>query len=158
MSPTHYRSTTVLFYALLSGQLLFCLVVVYLVMEYGPRPEGESVAISPLYALLAVLLTAAGAYYMNRLRTQQAAQLHVNLEAKLLHYRTSVILRSAIIEAGNFLALTLALLLMNLQPLLFFALGLLIFLYFRPRLEEVVTTYRLTPEEQRQLQGAQRLP
>lgn len=153
MSHSHYRSTTVLFYALLAGQIFFCLVVVYLVMDYGPRPEADAVAISPLYALLAVVTTAAGAYYMNQLRTRQAAQLRINLDAKLLHYRTTVILRSAIMEAGNFLALTMALLLMNMQPLLFFALGLLIFLYFRPREDEVIRTYRLTNEEQRQLRG-----
>ncbi len=150
MLRTLLRSTFILYYALLIGQLVFCLVVIYLIQYYGPDPDRVQLA-HPLLGLLVVLTTGFGAFYMNRMRTQQANRVRTTLEGKLLHYRTTVLLRSAIVEAGNFLALTLALLALGFTPLLFFALGLAIFYYFRPSRDEFLQTYKLTGDELMQL-------
>ncbi|MCB0637969.1 MAG: hypothetical protein KDC54_15175, partial [Lewinella sp.] len=84
----------------------------------------------------------------------QAHKVHANAQGKVLHYRTSVILRSAVLEAGNLFCLMLALLERNMNHLLFFALGLLVFFYFRPRINEITDLYQLTSGERQELTQA----
>ena len=56
------------------------------------------------------------------------------------------------VEAGNLFCLILALLEGSLSPILFFCLGLGLFLYFRPQLAELAQVYRLGEQERQQLE------
>lgn len=149
-----FRSTFMLYIALFIGQILFCFVVIFLITQPDRLPPGESRY--PFLGLLIVFLSAGAAWYLNQLRRTQAGQIRANTEGKVLHYRTSVILRSAVMEAGNLFCLVLALLEHNMNQLLFFAIGLAIFFYFRPQVTEIAEVYGLTKPEKEALAGALR--
>lgn len=145
-----FRSTFILYVVLLLGQILFCLLTVFLITQPDrPLKEGSDY---PFLAILIVFLAAGAAWFVNKMRKDQAMTLEANHESKLMHYRTTVIFRSAIVEAGNFFCLILALLEASLTPILFFCLGLAVFLYFRPQLKELVEWYKLSEEERFKLE------
>ncbi|MEM1216293.1 MAG: hypothetical protein AAGJ82_11440 [Bacteroidota bacterium] len=152
-SPTSaqglYRSTFLLYIALLLGQIVFCFVVVFLITQ--PDRGLKEGSAYPFLGALIVCLAFGGAWWMNRLRQASIKRLRANFPGKILHYRTSVIVRVAMLEAGNLFCLVIALLEGTLFPLLFFCVGLAFFLYFRPNKDEVTRWYQLKDEEARQL-------
>lgn len=149
-STPPYRQVILLYMALLLGQIFFCLVVVFLNTQ--PDDDPYRTLAYPYLPPLILLLTTGAAWYLNNLRQQQGQQLVANYTQKLAHYRTTVIMRSAALEAGNLFCLTLALLEQSLFPLLYFCLGLVVFLYFRPGLNDVLRSYSFSAQEIDQLQ------
>ena len=141
----NWRSLTVIFYSLLAGQLLFAAVIYFLVVVertemldtlFGPDNDFTYLA---LYGV--AMLT--GAYFMDQTRSKNIpATATGNPTAALNHYRVTIILRSAIWEAGTIMVLVCALLLGNVQ-ILWLALGLsaLGAVLFRPRREEFRQRY-----------------
>jgi len=98
-----------------------------------------------------VILAGAGsAYLLNRERQAQLGHL-TGLAAKAEHYRASVIIRSALMEGANLFAIIAALIDVNMTYLLYFAVGLLAFVYFRPSEAEFSRAYDLSAAEQEQL-------
>ena len=145
-----FRSAFTLYVALFLAQIVFCLFVVFLITQPDKTlMEGSDY---PVLGLLVVFLASGAAWYMNKLRTDQVTHMKANHEGKLLHYRTTVLLRSAMVEAGNMFCIVLALLEGSLMPLIFFCLGLGVFLYFRPKLDEVVRVYQMDEATRHQLE------
>jgi len=141
------RSAYLLYIALLLGQVLLSFVIIFMLTQPGSTlNEGSAY---PFLALLVIFFAAGAAWYVNKLRQDQIPILRPNFEGKLLHYRTSIAMRSAMVEAGNLFCLVMALFERSLMPFLFFWLGLVVFLYFRPQLKELVALYQLNGEEQR---------
>jgi hypothetical protein len=98
-----------------------------------------------------LLLGAAGtAFALNQVLTRRGQRLNY-LAPKLQQYAIASLVRLAIVEGGNLLILIITLLSGNLNSLLFFALGMLVFLYFRPSRENFIMSFELSAEEQRQL-------
>ncbi|MEZ4985888.1 MAG: hypothetical protein R2795_12780 [Saprospiraceae bacterium] len=149
-NPAGIRNIFLLYIALLLGQILFSFVVIFLITQ----PDKVLTDGSPytFLGLLVVFLSAGAAWFVNNLRVQQAAMIKGALADKLMHYRTSIVMRSAMVEAGNLFCVVLALLTSSLTPFLFFCLGLGVFLFFRPQLDEVNRVYQLSLEEQRTLE------
>ena len=147
-SKALFRSTYLIYVALLLGQIFFCFVTIFLITQ--PDRVLKEGSDYPFLALLVIFLAAGAAWFVNRLREQQARGIEANHDGKVLHYRTTVIMRSAMLEAGNLFCLILALLEGTLTPILFFCLGLGLFLYFRPKVAELVQVYDMT-EQERQL-------
>lgn len=145
-----FRSTFTLYVALFLAQIIFCLLVVFLITQ--PDRELMEGSNYPFLGILVVFLASGAAWYMNKLRTDSIARMSANHEGKLLHYRTTVLLRSAMVEAGNMFCVVLALLEGSLFPLFFFCLGLGVFLYFRPKLDEVVSVYQMDEATRQQLE------
>ncbi len=145
-----FRSTFLLYIALLLGQIVFCFFVVFMVTQ-PDRPILKEGSDYPFLALLVIFLAAGAAWYMNQLRIKSIVSLEANFEGKLLHYRTTVLLRSAMVEAGNLFCLILALLENSLTPLLYFCIGILSFMYFKPNAKEVTELYKLNKEEEQKL-------
>jgi hypothetical protein len=149
MYQSAFRKATFLFYALLFGQLLFGAVVYYLLATTAGREYEDYTELLPNYTpYLVVAGTAFLALFLNRLRRNQGSGLTSRIGSKILHYRTTVILRSAILEAGNILVLTFILLTFERDFWLAFALGIALFLLARPRREEFLAIYELTEAEQ----------
>lgn len=149
-SKSLFRSTYLIYVALLIGQIVFCFIAIFLITQPDRMPkEGSDY---PFLALLVLFLAGGAAWFVNNLRRQQAQQITANFDGKLLHYRTSVIMRSAMMEAGNLFCLILAMLEGSLSPILFFCLGLGLFLYFRPQLAEVAQVYQMTEQERQELE------
>lgn len=145
-----FRSTILLYLALVLMQIIICLFVVFLLTQ-PDRPLNQEGSDYPYLALLVVFLSGGAGWFLNKLRADAIPKLRANFKGKVLHYRTTVIMRSAVVEAGNFFCILLALFERSLTPLLFFAIGMLVFLYFRPRLEEVTQLYQLTETEHQEL-------
>lgn len=150
---TLLRGTFVLYYALLGGQLLFCLITLFLITQPDKMIADSGVDFTQ-WGFFVIAFAVSVGFYLNQLRRRQGATLQARLEAKVMHYRTTVIMRSAAIEAGNLFALVLAIMQVDLTPLLLFAAGMMAFIFLRPNLREIVNTYQLSGEERRQLEVA----
>ncbi len=146
------RSTFQLYYALLAGQILFCLVTLYLIYQNENVSNRFELDTNSAAGLLIVISAGIIAFFMNNLRRQQAGTLRTSLQSRMMHYRTTVILRSAIMEAGNLFALILALIGFNLFPILYFLVGLLLFFFFRPSRSEFAQLYSLTGPERLEIE------
>ena len=142
-----WRQISTLYAALLIGQVLFALAIIVLIYSREPVDTSELPLQYPMLGLLIVGLCIMTAFYFNNLRQNQAQSLQIDLGAKLLHYRTSILMRSAIIESGNLFCLILVFLTQGISPLLFFAVGLVAFVYFRPTLDNMIQMYHLTAQE-----------
>lgn len=149
-SRTLFRSTFLIYVSLLLGQIAFSMFTVFLITQ--PDRTLKEGSDYPFLGILIVFLAAGAAWYVNKLRYQQLPKLRFNHDGKLLHYRTTVIMRSAMVEAGNLFCLILALLEGSLTPILYFCLGLVAFLYFRPQLSELVREYGMNEEERQRLE------
>ncbi len=97
--------------------------------------------------VLVFLLSAVGvAYLIDSQRKAQGAILQGLME-KAEHYRQTSIIRLALIEAANILAVIVAIKENNLIYLGFVAVGLLLFLRFRPSMKRFAKGYELSPTE-----------
>jgi hypothetical protein len=141
-----FRQINILYYSLLAGQVLFCSVVVFAILDPETRQTGWPEA--PFGLVVPVLL--AGiipiVFFINNRQLQQAPT-QEDLPAKMTHYRNLVILRSALIEGANLFCLVVLLLENNSTFLIFFGAGLLLFLYFRPSVNEFLQYYQLSGTE-----------
>ncbi len=101
--------------------------------------------------VLVFLLSAVGvAYLIDSQRKAQGAILQ-GLSEKAEHYRQTSIIRLALIEAANILAIIVAIKENNLMYLVFVAIGLLLFLKFRPTTKRFIKGYELSAVEIEQL-------
>ncbi len=148
-----WKQTRLIYAALLIGQLLFCLVLIYLIYGQGYAVEEGQFSEYRYLGALIIALAAFAAFGFNRLRKQQATQLKVELPAKLMHYRTTVMMRSAILEAGNLFCLILVFLTGSMTSLLYFGVGILIFIYFRPSQDDILKSYQLNSQDSQTLQN-----
>ena len=147
-----YRSIYLLYVALFLGQILMGFVIIFLITR--PDHALKDGSDYPTLGLLIILLAGGAAWWINSMRREQIFKLRfANLLEKMQHYRTSILIRSAITEAANLFCLVIALLESSLTPLLFFCLGLGVFLFFRPKSQEFIANYGLDGEEQQQIQG-----
>ena len=148
------KQINTIYLALLGGQMLFAAVVIILVQ--GNNLDNRiTVEGLPMQIIVpAMLLGGVGiAYVLNNQRMQHAQNMasKANLGQKLNHYRVSVLLRSAIIEAVNLFSIIAALILNNLSYLIYFGVGLLAYLYFKPSNQKFINAYRLDGAEASQL-------
>ncbi len=140
-----FRQLQVLFFAMVIGQLLFMAVVIFLLWEGGLAPsyllgEYEDLMIAGAYV--------AGMIFMSRfidsMWKKQIATMQRLQRSSFGHYRSTVILRLAILEGAGLLTIILAMVTRN--PVLFLAtaLGLMAFWTAQPREQEFTDRYDKT--------------
>ena len=78
---------------------------------------------------------------LNRTRTRQARQLNISSFEKIRYYKTTVLLRSTVLEGINIFIILAALVTGQIQYLIYFLVGLAAFLYFRPKQTELDGLY-----------------
>lgn len=143
-----YRQTSLIYRALFVGQLLFALVVFWMVTSKAAAlAENYRSYTFDRLPMMVALIGIAGAMLMNKLRSSQGAAIE-DVPQILQHYHTTVMLRSAILEGCNLIVLTLALINGNLFFMLYFGIGMAAFLYFRPTVENLAKDYGLTPQQE----------
>lgn len=146
-----FQQLNILYLALLAGQLLFCGVAYFLIYnnmtDHQPPDDALFKTLVPLF----ILGGAGAAYFLNRRRQVQGGELD-SLEAKAQHYRSSVIIRSALMEGANLFAIVAGLLQQDLLYLLYFAVGVLAFVYFRPSKQNFIREYELSGREIEELE------
>lgn len=145
-----FRQTNILYYALLLGQILFCLVAVFALDSAQPRQSGWPG--EPFGMIVPIMMVGlfGVAFLLNNKRLAIGAG-EPDLDAKVAHYRTTVIIRSALVEGANLLSVVCFLLENNTTFLIFFACGMLVFLYFRPSVNEFMQHYGLSAAEQAEM-------
>ncbi len=149
MKQNDFRQTIVLYWALLAGQILFALVVVFL-LTGNETSLSWPVDLPGIIGPVAILAGFTGARAINR--TQMAnAPVKAGLPEKTAHYRKAVIIRSALMEGANLLMVALAMVAPNYFWLLCFAAGLIGFWFLRPSIDELADNYKLSPQEKMDL-------
>lgn len=157
-----FQKLTGLYLAFLVGQVIFCLMAVYL---NAGEPEAKVVLASfteePNFykrVLLMLGLPLMGAAILiGRKRAQEGAMMVGGLESKLTHYRQTVILKCGIMEVVNLLAVSFAIADSDMSYLLYFAVGMLFFMAFRPSTESFIRKYELSPQEALMVRESARL-
>lgn len=138
----HFKQINILWLALLMGQLLFFVVVYFFVAGTG---EG---ALEIFQTVVPVLLLGAlgGVYFLSKKRSEEGATLD-SLQAKAEHYRSTIIIRSALLEGANLMAI-IGMMMDTPQPYLpYFAVGIAAFLYFRPSVNRFIHDYQVKGQE-----------
>lgn len=141
-----FQQLSILYLGLLAGQIIFAGVVYFLVSQRMADGEPFDPGVFRVLVPLAILGGAGTAYFLHRQRQAQGAEIE-GVSAKAEHYRASVILRSAMQEGVNLFAIIAALVTQDMTFLLYFAVGLLAFLYFRPSREELSRDYGINPQD-----------
>lgn len=130
------KKLQLVFYALVGGQLLFAAVVFFMLQ----KQEFVEAAYFSTLVPVALLGSAAIAYYLNRQLGRSAAEQKTEADQEM-HYRRRVILRLALVEGGNLVALMGALITGKILFFLFFGMGMAVFFYFRPSSVEMANDY-----------------
>ena len=129
----NFTQLRTIFFALLVGHVGFAAVVYYI---SGINPEAADVPIFSILVPAALFGAAAMAYFLN----QQLAVKEVeekDKEERFALYRRRVIVRLAMMEGANLLAVVAALMTGKTNFFLFFLIGLLVFVYFQPKEAEI---------------------
>lgn len=147
---TTFKQINVLYLALLAGQVMFAVTVLY--VGGIPKSLGKLSFDDPmlLFGVAVMFFSLIAAYGINEKRKTDGAQLS-DFQEKLDHYRSVVIVRCALTEGANLMALVFAMLTNQGFFFVLFAVGLLAFLYFRPSIPEFSRSYNLRPEEEKDL-------
>lgn len=146
LMTSNFQQIRLLYLSLFFAQLIFAVVI--LLTTGIPNHFGK---LSPddHYLLVGALVSFGSiftAYWINNQRKGLVNRMDA-LADKLTHYRSLVIIRSAIVEGANIMSLTFALLTGQGFFFLIFAAGLLAFLYFRPSKREFSDDYDVSPDK-----------
>lgn len=142
------KTLNILYLALFMGQILFFGVAYFVNTEhlYGSEYSYIFEYIVPIVIVACVGLS----YMFYNLRKKQGQSLN-GLSNKAAHYRVSNIVRYAIVEAGNMLALVSYLMTGASTFLTLFALGMAVFVLYRPSLQRFTNDYLLDASEKNEL-------
>lgn len=137
-----FKALNIIFFALLAGQLLFAIVVVYLngqqeaETSYLLGPETDPMAVGA-YVLAMVFFSR---FIDSMWKKQISTVLRVQRPA-FAHYRTNVIIRLAILEGASLLTIVFAMVTNNSTLFLCTAFVLAAFWMARPTVEEFTERY-----------------
>ena len=135
-----FQRLQTIFYALLMGQLIFAIIVWFLIRGEQPRyfMDGETdLFIVAGYAVCMV----GGAWFLDSFRKRYIARHPRVRERAASNYRATVYIRLAIVESATILLTAIALLTYNFEPLALVVLMLGVFWWFRPTVEEFAERY-----------------
>lgn len=134
-----FKQLQLIFFALLAGQVIFAAVVYYAITQ--SLAQTSEIPMFTFLIPVVVLSAVAMSYFLNNvLKSQASAQ--KTTDEKSIHYRRRVILRSAIMEGGNLMAIIAVLMTGQMYFMLYFLLGIIIFYFFRPTEQEMQQDYQ----------------
>ena len=142
------KSLNVIYLALILGQLSFMAVVIYLISD--SVPDSSNMNLLRTFIPVVSVSTVAISYILYNKRREQGAELD-DLVQKTSHYRTSNIIRWALVEGGNLFIIVSVLLTGSKFFLIFFALGMGVFIVYRPTIKGFVNDYNLSSSEEKVL-------
>lgn len=143
----NFRGTLIIYYALLIGQLLICIILSFLtISESNPTLDMSFGDIKQLLVLLLLPGAIMISHYLYSNKIREGKRLSGYGE-KVEHFRASSILRWALLEGVNLINLIFFFLSQNYFFLLTFAFGFLFFLFARPSEDGFTEDYKLTYEE-----------
>lgn len=141
-----FKRSYILYYALIAGQVLIALIISYLMI--GSEITFSWDMSNPFHLTAPILMLSC--ISMSSLlftKKMEEAKSITGLFPKLEHYRSAIILRSALLEGANLICIIFYFLELNYFFLLLFFIGLGAFLLIRPSEDMFKEKYRLTEEE-----------
>lgn len=144
-----------MYLALLAGQIMIAGIIIFLQKNEVLQFEWE---INNVFQLVAFLLTTgavSAATFLYSKRLGEGKSLRGYFE-KFNHYRSTIILRSALIESANLICIIFFFLEKNYFFLLLFLFGLAAFMMVRPSVDIFKENYKLSEEERSQLKNNHR--
>ncbi|MBB4080053.1 hypothetical protein GGR28_002683 [Lewinella aquimaris] len=135
-----FQQLQTIFYALLMGQLLFAIIVWFMIRGKEPRyfMDGETdLWIMVGYAVCMV----GGAWFIDQFRARTVTKQKNIRERAPSSYRATVLIRLAILESATLLLTAISLLTYNFEPLAILVLMFGVFYWFRPTVEEFAERY-----------------
>ncbi len=143
-----FKSLQIIYFALLIGQLG---VAVFLIFATGLSGTTNSDQIFRFIVPIMLVGGIFGSYLIYNKKREEGAALN-SLEEKVFHYRTSTILRCAIMEGVVLTSLVFFFLEGGASYyLLFAAIGLAVFFTFRPTIAAFTSDYKLSRKEEEEL-------
>lgn len=149
----HFRNLNLMFTALSIGQILFFLIILYVVWgETGASSsleiDQQTLLIVGAVGFIGVTYAARGLgnYFRNKAVTEKQA-----LEKKVNTYRTSLIARWAMVEGFNLFILIMAMLQQDKLLMVVFGAGLIVFFSLKPSATAFAQAYDLTLQEENQI-------
>lgn len=150
-TPAYFKAFTILFFALLLGQLLFALIAFVLVFTgsfSGVDKDTEKILVYMVPLLQISLLIAAHTIFKKRIESIKAGY---SLPEKLAAYRALYILRFALIEGATLFAI-IAYIITGLALIwVFIAIGIFSFLILKPSKEKLIKELKLGTDEMEQI-------
>ena len=139
MEMKPYQRIELIFYSLAAGQIIFAAITYFLLLDEG----GKSDIPELLYVVPLALIACMGAAYFMNNKLREAAPDQKEAATKLSHYQSRVIMRGALMEGGNLLAIIAAFLTGDVTYIFIFLVGFAVFFYFRPSKYELEHDYQL---------------
>ncbi len=123
----HLKQLNMIYLALIAGQMMMCGIFLLLKSQQGGEATNMYIYFGPIISIA----TLTGAFAIHKTHKNQAKQLN-DEEEKLGHHRSSNIVRWALLEGGNLINAVFFFIEGNYIYLMFFSLGMIGFLMFRP--------------------------
>lgn len=147
-----FQSLRILHGALCLGSLLF-FIIVYFVLGIDDVALGQEDDLIVFNYLVPVLIVSGLLLSRMMDRTRLGAfKFPGTLPDKIIDYRSRIVLRSALIEGPILFAIVLLMLTGNKLNVLYIGIGWLGLLYVRPHMAEFIKDYKLTAQEQQEMQ------
>ena len=145
-SANEFKGNYIIYYALAVGQVLIALVISYLIIDsekiFSWDMSNPFHLVAPVLMLSAISMSSL--LFTNKMEEAKNIK---GLSGKLEHYRSSIILRSALLEGVNLVCVIFFFLEQNYFFLFLFFIGFCVFLLVRPSEDNFKEKYRLTKEE-----------
>ncbi len=137
--PASFKQTQILYYALFAGQAMIGLILFYLMQD---NPQDREV-VPPFSFIIpgAVLFGIAAAYFIGQKR-QSDIPVNGIVQEKLEHFKSSSILKYALAEGGNLISLLLTFTMANSNYMIWFVIGLAVFILLRPKRDQFIEDIR----------------
>ncbi|HMO40807.1 MAG TPA: hypothetical protein PKC76_05775 [Saprospiraceae bacterium] len=159
-----FKQLNTTFNTLLLIQLLLCIGALPFILHQSNEPtvvlvHNTSQPLLPFslstngILVLVFLLSAVGVTYLMDSQRKAQGAIWQGLPEKAAHYRQTSLIRLLLLEAANVFAIVIALRESNQFYLVFVAIGLLLFLKFRPTTRHFIKSYQLSEAEIAQIRG-----
>ena len=154
LNPENFFLTmNVLFFALAAGQIIYFVIVFYLISSGSFKSPAEDLTQIFLFLTPVIILTAVLGSKFIYSRLVNNADKNVSLENKMISYRNSTIAKLAIIEASNIFTITV----MLITGSYFFApLSIIVLAFFflnKPARDKFITNYEVSSGDAMKLLG-----
>ena len=144
-----FKNLQIIFLGLLMGQIAFAIVANFMITSMAAADTGVLIYVVPTVMMINIV---AGNYIFNANLKKNVAKEDA-IEKKFGAYRKNSIIRWAMMEMGNLLAIAAALVEGKTLYFALFAVGLIFFAITRPNVEDFSRQFDLSVEEEHQLKG-----
>jgi len=147
-SRDYFKSIKIIFFSLLGAQTMFALVTLYLNLASTPLSESSN-SVKNIFLIIAAVLALNGLVtgniiYKSRLRKFTK---NSNLKVKMGEYRTTLLIRLAMLEGSTIFSLVAYLMTADLLFLGFAGMTFAYFVFLNPSKETITLDLELSPTE-----------